>query len=175
MLKLLVKLIQRKFRCPLHAQIDQYCAWKSVRYSTVAASHREVLISFMRYSKLKTTSLITTEHVEAYANSFPSQHYQNQATKVLRQFCRYWYKMGLLTEEFSRVIKKDIISDMEELVSPRLHLYNVKRVKELRQTLVHGKPMTFRAIQMKMEGEDKKKYDLKTLHRWATYNLPEGV
>lgn len=174
LLTTLAKLVHRRFRSELHLQIEQYCAWKSLRYPVIADTHRGVLISFMRWSKLKCATTLQYEHVAGYVDSMNSQHYKNQAHSVLKQFCRYWYKMGLLTEQYGKVMKSDLIADMEDLVNPRIDVEKVKRVQKLRAVLDKtGKPKnSFRSIALIMESEDGRKYDVRQIHRWAKYRLP---
>lgn len=152
---------------PLAKQVKLYTTWKAVRYPSIARMHRDVLYEFFRYYRVPCATLITVEKIEAFALSQNSIHFQNQARNVLKQFCRYWYKLGLLTEQFSNNIKKDTIRDMED-VHPLLHVDQVIRVKALRD-----EGLSYREIKTKMQAEDQRNYDLHAVYRWANYELPE--
>jgi hypothetical protein len=122
---------------------------------------------FNTYPSLVNATLIGREHIESYVSQFPAEYRRQHFTKVLRGFMRYWYKMGLLTEEFASVVKKDIISDMEN-VHPLMHVDQVRRVQKYRQ-----EGMPFAKIKLLMETEDGRKYDIHSVHRWSKYRIPD--
>lgn len=152
---------------PLRKQIDMYCNWKALRYPLVANTQRRVIESFFQFSGIDCTSLITQPMIESYVITNHSIFLQNQTRASLMQFCKYWYKLGVLTDEFGRVIKKDIITDMEN-VHPLMHTDQVERVHRLRK-----EGLSLRQIKTKMEMQDGKSYHLRQIHRWANYKLSE--
>jgi hypothetical protein len=149
----------------LEKQIKQYVAHKARDYPHLASRDEVILMQFFKTYKLPNATLISSFHVQDFVNRQNSVHYQQKYLKTLRGFMRYWYKLGLLSSEFASVVKSDIIADMEQ-VSPLLHVEQVKRVQSLR-----AKGMTFRQIKVLMEGEDKRTYDVHSLHRWANRKL----
>lgn len=156
------------FTKELERQIIKYVEWKARNYPLLAKTHERVLNEFFRAYRLPDATQITSEHIQDFVNQQSSMFYQQQYLKVLRGFMRYWYKIGLLHDEFALVVKRDIITDMET-VHPLLHVNQVTRVKKLR-----AEHLSFRAIKALMEAEDKRVYDIHSIHRWANYTLSTG-
>lgn len=152
---------------PLVKQVEQYCSWKSIRHPDIARRHKRVLSEFFEHTAVPCATLITGDQVREFSNRYPAQFQRKFAYHVLRQFMRYWYRMGVLTQEFASIVRPDIIYEMET-PHPLMHVDQVRRVKKLR-----AEGMSFSKIKLLMETEDGRKYDIHSIHRWSKYQVPE--
>lgn len=156
---------------PILIQVDYYSAWRSVRYPDAAHSQKKILQDFARLTKVNAVSDITQAHIWQFADSRSTQYFQQEALKALRNFLTYARMVGYVeTVGISFTMNKTASPDY---IHPLLHLDQVARIKQLRRRFVKGKPMTFRAIQEYLKGQDNRTYDLKMLNRWANYPISD--
>jgi hypothetical protein len=158
---------------PIKKQISLYVSWKAIRHPTTAESHRRMLTEFSRYRRLKCATDIDKEAIQDFIQSRNGEFYRGLAEKSLRGFFMYWCKMGVLTKDFDSVVKEDIVSDMASKLHPLLHVDNARRVQALQR-----EGLSLRQIKLKMETEDGKTYQLKSIHRWSKYDVslsPSGA
>lgn len=151
---------------PIKKQIRQYVAWKAIRHPTTAASHEQMLNEFFRHTRLKCATDIDKEAIQDFIQSRNGEFYRGLAERSLRGFFMYWCKMGLLTKGFDSVVKEDIVSDMASTLHPLLHVDQARRVQALQR-----EGLSLRQIKLKMETEDGKTYQLKSIHRWSKYDV----
>lgn len=156
---------------PITKHIHMYIAWKAVRFPFVAGTHERVLVAFFNKMKIRSLGEITPSHLREYCGRFPAQYQKNQFIHVIRQFSRYWRRMGLLSHEFADFMGEDTILDITEDISPTMHTEQVRRVRKMRKD-----GLSLKQIVLRMETDDRKKYHLKQIHRWSKYVLPgDGV
>lgn len=155
---------------PIYIQLDNYRAWKSIYAPVMALSHYHTLREFLRKHKPYTVTDIQLEHISTFINQQNSVYYRQYTHRTFRQFFRYCHAMGYADLQLGPLTTMGTVNTLNK-VSSLLHVNQVKRVKYLKDEKV----LTFREVQARMEKEDKRKYDLKTLHRWYHYKLPEGV
>lgn len=151
---------------PIDKQIAHYVEWKAVRFPDTAASHKRVLVAFFKSYRIRCVQDITPESLQEHLSGFNANYQKNQFLHVMRQFCRYWYQMGLLTGEFRSIFTEAAINSIIENASPTMHTEQVVRVHKLRD-----QGLSLRQIKMQMETEDQKVYHLKQIQRWAKYEI----
>jgi hypothetical protein len=153
---------------PIHTQIKMYVDWKAVRHPTKARLHERVLKEFFTGTHLRSVSEITPECLHAYIRKFPAEYQRRETLHTMRQFSRYWYRMGLLSKQFAdRCGGVSILEIFESPVPQTMHVDQVRRVHRLR-----GEGLSLRQIKLRLETEDQKPYHLRQIQRWAGYELP---
>jgi hypothetical protein len=148
----------------LTRQIEQYVAWKALRYPDAAASHRATLELFFKKMRLDSVSEVTYKHICVYCDSFSSTYFRKESMHVLKQFVRYWKDMGLLVHELEESIEPDTLKAMN--VGRPVHTDQVQRVQKLVK-----RGVSLRNIKKLMESEDGRIYDYHTIQRWSRYGL----
>lgn len=161
---------------PIKKQIASYVAWKAVRFPLVAMSHERVLHQFFDSCRIRTLNEITPDCLRAYCNRFPAQYQRLQFAHTVRQFCRYWRRMGLLSGEFADFMREDTIVDIIPECSPTMHIDQVLRVRKMRKPIEEGGlGYSLNQVKLAMETEDGIPYHLKQIHRWSKYKLPKEI
>lgn len=155
---------------PIKRQIASYVAWKAVRFPLVAGTHERVLQQFFNTIRVRHLNEVTPDCLRTYCNKFPAQFQRLQFDHAMRQFFRYWRRMGVLSHEFTNYLKEDTIVDIIPDLSPTMHIDQVRRVRQLRR-----EGLSLSQVKLKMETEDGKPYHLKQIHRWSRYLLPNEV
>lgn len=163
------------FTKPIKKQIELYISWKEVRHPLVARSQYRILRTFFDNTRVKCATEITPECLKAYCDRFPAQYQKLQFIHTVKQFSKYWCRMGLLTNEFTDFMRQDTILDIiREELSPTMHINQVRRVRQMRKPIEEGGlGYSLNQCKLAMETEDGKPYHLKQVHRWSKYILPE--
>lgn len=153
---ILYNLIRKK---PILLQIDNYYAWKSLRYPMVAESQKRELKEFSRISKIWAAADIQLELVEMWIDKYSTTYFRLSSYQAIKQFLIYCKARGYPCNLLPNT-KPGIMSVMNRRST--LHVSQVKRVRYLKDM----ERLSYRQIKIRMESEDHRKYDVKNLHGW---------